>query len=167
MKYIFLDIDGVLATFRQFLTNKNRFQTKHKWAKELNVTYPFDKGCVKILNEILDKTDATIILSSDWGLYYDVETLNVIFQHNGITHKIKECTPKINVMFGDMVQQRYDEIKQYITENNVENYVIIDDLPLEKYMTEEEKWIFCKTKDFEGLKQSNLKEKVIEKLNSW
>lgn len=162
-----LDLDGVVATFRQFLTNKNKYQSKNKWAKELDVRYPFDEGCVKILNEILDKTGATIILSSDWGLDYDVETLNNIFKHNGITHKIKECTPKIDVMFGDMVQQRYDEIKQYITEKNIENYIIIDDLPLEKYMTEEEKSHFFKTKEFEGLKQSNLKEKVIEKLNSW
>lgn len=167
MKYIMLDLDGVVATFRQFLTNKEKFQSKYKWAKELNVTYPFDEDCVTILNEIIDKTGATIILSSDWGLFFDVDILNEIFQHNGITHKIKECTPKVPAIFGNMERQRYDEIKKYVTDNNIENYIIIDDLSLEKYMNEDEKSRFFKTIEFEGLKQSNLKEKIIEKLNSW
>lgn len=167
MKYIYLDIDGVLATFRQFLTNKDKFQTKNKWAKELNITYPYDNECVKIFNEIIEVTNATIILSSDWGLYFDVETMNKIFEYNGIIHKIKEFTPKIDAMFGNMERQRYDEIKKHIVDNGIQDYIIVDDLSIEKYMNENEKTHFFKTIEFEGLKQSNLKEKIIDKLNSW
>ena len=70
MKYIFLDIDGVLACDAQMYTNAKKFQKKREWAKELNVLYPFDPICVKVLNEILEATGAEIILSSDWKKFW-------------------------------------------------------------------------------------------------
>ena len=44
MKIIFLDIDGVLATNKEFATNRTKFREKYLWAKELRVPYKFNKG---------------------------------------------------------------------------------------------------------------------------
>ena len=43
MKVIFLDIDGVLATDKQFMGNRNKFNQKNDWAKELKVTRMLNK----------------------------------------------------------------------------------------------------------------------------
>jgi FMN phosphatase YigB (HAD superfamily) len=43
MKIIFLDIDGVLATNKEFATNRTKFREKYLWAKELRVPYKFNK----------------------------------------------------------------------------------------------------------------------------
>ena len=50
MKTIFLDIDGVLATHKQYMMNRKKFQYKNPIAKELNIAYPFDTKCVKAFN---------------------------------------------------------------------------------------------------------------------
>ena len=52
MKIIFLDIDGVLATNKEFATNRTKFREKYLWAKELRVPYGWNKGCVDVFNEI-------------------------------------------------------------------------------------------------------------------
>ena len=54
-KYIFLDIDGVLNSMDWFEQNKYT-----KGYTEIN------PGKVKLLKEIVDRTDAKIILSSTW-----------------------------------------------------------------------------------------------------
>ena len=84
MKIIFLDIDGVLATNKEFGMNRTKFQTKHPEAKELHIPYPFNPECVKIFNEILDETNAIIVLSSDWRLHWDLDGLDRIFKFNGV-----------------------------------------------------------------------------------
>jgi hypothetical protein len=84
MKTIFLDIDGVLATNKQFSRNREKFKHNYKWAEEYDVPYPYDEGCVKILNEIVESTGAQIVLSSDWKLHYNLGTMGKIFEANGI-----------------------------------------------------------------------------------
>ena len=81
---IFLDIDGVLATHKQYMMNRTNFHHNHEWASDLDVPYPYDDKCVKVFNEILEKTDADIVLSSDWRIRWDLEQLDKIFKANNI-----------------------------------------------------------------------------------
>jgi histidinol phosphatase-like enzyme len=53
-KIIFLDIDGVLATNKEFFRNTSKFWENHPAMAELKVPYPWNEGCVKIFNDILD-----------------------------------------------------------------------------------------------------------------
>lgn len=139
MRYIFLDIDGVLAT------EECSFKPEHEL-----YAYPFNKDCVRIFNEILLETDAQIILSSDWRLmFHDLETLDLVFKHNGIIKSPVDITPNLS--------NRSLEIETYIKENNIKSFVILDDMDLKVFP---DKFIRCNIN--EGIKEAGIKEKIID-----
>jgi hypothetical protein len=167
MKTIFLDIDGVLVTYKQYVMNKKKFQDKNPIAKELNISYPFDPKCVKIFNEILDETGANIVLSSDWKELFNLKELDKIFKFNGVNKSPIDVTISELASFGNQTMNRAFQIGEYVTRNNITNYVVIDDLNVGKYMVitnEENKFVL--TNDFEGIKQLSIKNKIINILNN-
>jgi hypothetical protein len=165
MAIIFLDIDGVLATNLQFQMNKQKFQDKHAWADELRVPYPFDPGCVKILNEIIETTDAEIVLSSDWKLHWNILELHEIFHHNGVIKSPRTVTLNVTAEEFDLEQERAYQISEFIKKFKPKQYVIIDDLEVGyKMETLEGQDRYVKTRDREGLKQTGVKEKILEKI---
>jgi len=166
-KTIFLDIDGVLATNKQYMMNRKKFWDKHDIAKELRIPYPFDPKCVKIFNEILDATGADIVLSSDWKQHFSLEDLDLIFKFNGVNKSPIDITTNEVASFGNQTMNRAFQIGEYIERNNITNYVVIDDLNVGKYMSitnDEDKFVL--TDDFEGIKKLSIKSKIINILNS-
>ena len=154
--YIMLDIDGVLATSRQYYTNRK------KWHPEYD-RYYFDEKCVKILNEIIEKTNPMIILSSDWKLHYNIEALNRIFEINNINTIVTDITSNLwGIKFKSVAQLqdcRADEILLYVHENQTEKWLAIDDLDLSPWINNEH---FIRTpKVNEGIKQSGIKNKIL------
>ena len=81
---IFLDLDGVLCTFNEYMRPTSKFWQKHKEAKELRLPYQFNSKCVKVFNEILIITDADIVLSSDWRTHWNLQELDNIFKYNKV-----------------------------------------------------------------------------------
>ena len=161
MKVIFLDIDGVLATDKEFMMNRTKFQTKHPEAKELHIPYPFNPGCVKIFNEILQETDAKIVLSSDWRLHWNLEDLDKIFKFNGVIKSPEATTSFFKwKMSSGLELDRVKQIEQYISNSEITNWVAIDDLNLSNLGDR-----FVRTKDSEGLKQTGLKNKILNILS--
>ena len=159
MKVIFLDIDGVLNSMDWFEKTKGT-----KGYREINPKK------VEFLKEIVDKTNAKIVLSSTWrGLAkseteeehpmysYLVDTLRKygmeIFQH----------TPYIN-------QERPKEIKAWIEKNKerIGQFVSLDDdFSEEDYKEYGIEKFLVKTSFYEkdgGLRQEHV-EKAIEILN--
>lgn len=164
MCVIFLDIDGVLATHRQFMGNRNKFNQKNPWAKELHVPYGFDKGCVKVFNEILEETNAKIILSSDWRLHWNMEELDIIFKNNGVIKSPEGATGFSKRKFSsDLEDDRSWQIKNYVEAHLSpdDKWVALDDLNLSSLGEN-----FILTKDTEGLKQTGLKIKILKILNN-
>jgi len=113
---IFLDIDGVLRTHRSDL----------EWSQLLGVPIPlsvyerrFDKRIVSYINEIVGYTRAKIVVSSTWRVKHSLEELKQIFRDNGISADVVGKT--------DIGLNRGEEIEQYISDNEIENYVVIDD----------------------------------------
>jgi hypothetical protein len=113
---IFLDIDGVLRTHRSDL----------EWSQLLEVPIPlsvyerrFDKKIVSYINEIVGYTRAKIVVTSTWRTKRSLEELKIIFRDNGIVADVVGIT--------DIGLTRGEEIEQYISENEIENYVVIDD----------------------------------------
>lgn len=108
---IFLDIDWVIVKY-----NENN--------------YILDDILVSKLKEIIDKTWAKIIISSDRR--FDLELLNSEFTKNNLKYsdttsldnELKDFTIKW------MTKQREEDIIKYITKNNISKYVILDDLNL-------------------------------------
>jgi hypothetical protein len=163
---LFLDIDGVLATNKQYMMNKKKFQDKNPVAKELRIPYPFDPKCVKIFNEILDETGADIVLSSDWKYHWNLEDLDKIFKFNGVNKSPIDTTINEDVSMGNITKNRAYQVGEYIQRNNITNYVVIDDLNISNYMSitnDQDKFVL--TDDFEGLKQLSIKDKIIKILN--
>ena len=161
-KVIFLDIDGVIALDKQFMTNRTKYAAKNELANKLRIPYGFDPGAVKVLNEILDETDATIVLSSDWRFHWDLEELDEIFKFNGVKKSPEFVTHKLKrKMSSDLEDDRAHQIIDFKRKHNLTNWVAIDDLDLSFSLGDH----FFLTKSNDGIKRQNLKEKIIKKLN--
>lgn len=160
-KTIFLDIDGVLSTHKEFMMVRRKFQKKYDEANQLRIPYPFNPGCVKILNGILEETDAQIVLSSDWKHHWDLEELDKIFQFNEVIKSPIAVTGDHPISMGNLELNRINEIELFKQSNDVGQYVIIDDLNMDFYKINR----FVKTIDSEGLKQLSIKGKILKFLN--
>ncbi len=149
-KYIFLDIDGVLTTISESMDTDNLLYWKdNSWAKNLNVHYPFNEDCVKILNDILKETGAEIILSSDWRKHRTLEQLDIIFKNNGVIKSPIDITPNYRNNYSNFEYARSVEIVHYIAENTIDinNIVVLDDLNLEMLFPPKLRTRFIKTYD--------------------
>jgi hypothetical protein len=157
--YIFLDIDGVLATTMQYYTNRK------KWNSEYN-RYRFDEKCVNVFNQIIEKiSDLRIVLSSDWKEDYTLDILNRIFEINGVKTKIFDKTPNLwgikYFSLQELEECRSMEILQYINEHiDICQYVAIDDLDLSTWIPDN---FIITPRSNEGIKQSGIKHKILTK----
>lgn len=168
-KVIFLDIDGCIATHKEYSTKK----TSKRYLHDFQV-YPFNEKCVEILNKILDETNAEIVLSSNWVLYFSLDQMQEIFKINGINKLPYDFVEQIALKLStsDEVNRGYS-IDNYISQHNHQfrNYVIIDDLNIKQYgyfktmSIDFDKFVHCSRGDFEGIKQTGIKEKIIKILN--
>lgn len=156
---IFLDIDGVLTTEREYGKPRRKFWDKYDEAKQLRIPYPFNSGCVKILNEILKETDAEIVLTSDWKFHFGLKELDQIFKFNKVIKSPMNITKNDLSSLSNLDVNRGNQISIYIEDHKVNNYVIIDDLNLENYTVKDK---FVKTNNKEGLKQCGIKEKILK-----
>jgi len=198
MKVIFLDHDGVICLSNNWGSRVKK-QKEFYYKKDIpqNITQidisvrfdDLDKKAIKVLNRILEKTNAEIVITSDWRKYASVEELGIFYEIQGIIKKPISITEifhfdkwnKLGILpdhnkfswqqYLDLEQKRYFEIKKYIDEHNeIEKYVIIDDLFMGKTYTNSfnkkinKDWGF---KNFiwtpyynEGIKQSGIENKI-------
>lgn len=121
MKVIFLDIDGVL-NHEHYYVNRSESDS---------MPYPlseFDIESVNRLNNITDKTNAKIVISSSWrftnGIYNILKKVGVTGEIIGITKYITK--PSDNGY--DIHVKRGEEIQDFLDNNQfITNYVILDD----------------------------------------
>ena len=134
---IFLDLDGVLATDYELfeIVTMDFYSLKENlWAIELKVPYPFDKDCVRVLNEIITETDADVVLSSDWKKHWTLEQLDIIFKKNGIIKSPIDITTNKTSSYMDHEKNRAYQIEDYVKNNNIKNFVIIDDMYISHHL---------------------------------
>lgn len=107
MKYLFLDFDGVL--------NGGNYPSG----------YYFNPENIYVLNLLLQKFEPKIIISSSHRLTMtDKELIQVLKEHN--VYKVE------SLFLGTTIRQymkRAKEIKKYIKDNKIDDFVIIDDDP--------------------------------------
>jgi len=167
MKTIFLDIDGVLSTNSEFVKYKKNFHKTNYVAEHVRIPYPFNNGCVKVFNEILLKTNAEIVLSSDWKKYWTIEELDIIFRFNGVIKSPIDVTIDDPISMSWLEKNRANEIGNYLLNNrDIKQWVVIDDLDMSGFLkiTNDDDKFFL-TESFKGIKKSGLKQKIISKLN--
>lgn len=145
MKYVFLDIDGVLCT------NLCALKEKHPV-----FSYPFQIDCVKIFNDIIATTDAEIILTSDWRTHFnsDIKRLDQLFKHNRVIKSPIAVT-------SDFGKNRNKEISTFVNKNKIKQFLILDDMPLIVHPLR-----FINTKLSTALIPVGIKERAIDILNT-
>ena len=153
-KYLFLDIDGVLNSFDDYDVDGKEFLENIE-----NHTFILSDKQISLLNNIIDKYHPKIILSYYWRNRYSLKTLQKKFEAEGFKGKILAITPS----FGGEHEDRWQQIKHYIDDNDVSDYIILDDSPLDRKNTKFPNWI--KTDSYHGLDHKHLREidKIWEK----
>ncbi len=128
MKIIFLDFDGVL-------NHEIFYQKRMDDGMENYPPYPLceiDPKNIQVLNFIIEKTGAKIVISSTWRHGRTIEELQNILNYHGFEGEIISITPS----FRDDCSLRGNEILQWIKDSKeligsdyheFENYVILDD----------------------------------------
>ena len=104
-RVIFLDIDGVLAPIRQ-------------WDRYGDL----EPACIQVLNEIVARGEAVVVVSSTWRYGKTVAELQEILQGAGFTGCVLDKTP-----IGASAAARGEEIAAWLAEHAVGGYVTIDD----------------------------------------
>lgn len=113
---LFLDIDGVLVTWKQIHSHTDR----HK----------FDPQCVSVLNSLLSAVaDVRIVVSSSWRIFHPLEELQEIFSDNGVNHVPIDVTPvELNGGWPHSGNgRRGAEIRMWLLTNGDPEFLIIDD----------------------------------------
>lgn len=117
-RIIFLDIDGVLNSVKY---------DRERTDKEGNI----DETRMVLLKELVDSTNAEIVLSSSWRKHWSIDDdecdhigikLNSTFQKYGL--KIRDKTPVLSAL------ERSIEIQTWLDEHlcEIQSFVIIDDM---------------------------------------
>ena len=186
MKILFLDNDGVVCLGSQWGSRHKRIknfikETGISEVKEMPAHIrldKFDSKAVKVLNEVLDKTGAEIVVSSDWKLHATLEELQELYLENGVskapiatTENMKDFDPETNGLFtykGWYERIRVIEIERYLNTNpQITHWVAIDDLALGKYSPEGPgltNFVLTRRPVQEGIKQSGIKEELLKYL---
>lgn len=112
-KVIFLDIDGVL--------NHVHTQERHRGCIGINPVF------VARLNEITDRTDAKLVISSTWRLDGWDEVTDAL-REAGVTGEIIGMTPRLPPRETFVSALRGDEIQAWLDDfGPIDRFVILDD----------------------------------------
>lgn len=111
-KIIFLDVDGVL--------NGGNLPF---FSKELPDIHPY---LATKLEQIVQATSAKLVISSSWRCRLTIAEWNELLTRRGVTAEVIDVTPK----YWEIKSAREDEIKEWLAANLVENFLVLDDIPM-------------------------------------
>jgi len=154
MKFLYTDIDYVLSLASEINPKQSKWGLIHK----------FNPKAVSVYNEILEKTGAEIIVSSDWRNSHSLQELQGIFtEWAGIIKAPIGVTTTRKTNMQRLDEFRAKEILEHVEQFKPDAWVAIDDLYLTPWIPEEHFVII--TRIYEGIKQCSKKEEIINKLN--
>ena len=137
-KIIFIDVDGPLAwgtwTDGKVKINENT-------SEEFTIPYAWDKADCEALAEICDKTNASLVLSSDWKKHFTLKQMSNVFIEYGIYAPLIDITTHQSLwtrMSKPSIDwERAAQIVKWVKDNKVSNWISIDDMKLD----EQYKWM--------------------------
>jgi hypothetical protein len=98
--FVFIDIDGVFNTISKIDWNPNS---------------------IELYDDLCQKYNLKPVITSTWRTKHTISELNRIFEYHGITTPIYDYTPIITS------EGRGGEIELWLSENQYDDYLIIDD----------------------------------------
>jgi hypothetical protein len=137
-KIIFIDVDGPLAwgTWQDGPVKINE-----NTSKEFTIPYAWDKADCEALAEICDKTNAELVLSSDWKLHFTLRQMSDVFIEYGIYAPLIDITTHQSLWNKlskpSLDWERAAQVVKWAKDNKISNWIAIDDLNLKK----EFKWM--------------------------
>lgn len=172
MKVIFLDHDGVICLSSEWGSRSKkegyrayRRDEPHHPADRFD---NFNRKAVKVLNEILEETNAEIVISSDWKLYCTLEEMREVYEKHGISKLPIDFTPNMKQFDKDafglfmwkgwLARVRTVEIRKWMEGKEIEKWVAVDDLNMGFEGLEN---FVLTPRSLEGIKQSGIKKKII------
>jgi hypothetical protein len=146
MRYIFLDIDGVLnntesrAKFGQVADFSYACMDKRPQVREKN---NFNQDCVDRLRKLVEMFPSKIVISSMWRYWGEPKNFQELFALYGLNLAVEDIdtidrnvheNPHVDANREKTGLSRYELIQQYLVKNctNGCKYVMIDDI-LENY----------------------------------
>lgn len=193
MKVLFLDNDGVICLSENWGSRRKK-QIKEgrsmgTSASELPVHARFDnfdRKAIKVLNQILEKTEAEYVVSSDWRFHATLEELGDYYISQGLIKKPIDATGMFKDLFpaewsqlrfrAELELERSMEINHWLENHpEVTHWVAVDDLDMSiEFLSPQFSardgsdakpglTNFVKTpKSWEGIKQSGIKDRIIK-----
>jgi hypothetical protein len=157
MKVIFLDIDGVLNSCDNWVHPDDRGEepTSLLWS-----LHDLDPGHIEVLNTIIGATNAKVVISSSWRMAHPIDDLIDMLTTQGLKGDVISITPilyrnLVPTMDGPMPsgdpKDRGDEVEMWLKHwpDEVENFVILDDIDFDGFVQFGEKFIHIQ--DYTGL----------------
>jgi hypothetical protein len=180
MKILFLDHDGVICLLNNFGSRSKKdgyFGTNSPIESRFD---NFDRKAVKVLNSIIEETGCEIVVSSDWRIWATLDEMGEYYVLQGIIKKPISYTPRV-LPSGleyfhrntNSEETRSYEIKEWLNEHpEVTHWVAVDDLNMSERYGDISRNLMWGLKNFvhtplslEGIKQTEIKEKIIKFLN--
>jgi hypothetical protein len=139
---VFLDLDGVLNSSKHLKSIKSDdtpnpvefefacdleplFEIPCHRSVILNSILSIDAKAVKVLNEILAKSGAKVVVSSSWRYSHPLEVLRRMLEFRGFQGELIDMTATDLDRWGNTC--RGHEIQDWMDRNPVDHFVILDD----------------------------------------
>jgi len=150
MNIIFLDIDGVLRTHKSDLECIEKVGLPIPEKQYRN----FSTKSVSNINFIHSFIRCKIVITSNWKLYHTLDELKQIFREQGIQPEVIDVT--------GVSTSRGEEISDWLSVNDVDNWVVIDDQVKDLVSIDNSKIVKCDYKI--GFEDDLLIDKVLDVL---
>ena len=141
---IFLNIDSItkntsltehdIKKTKEFLTIKYNDSIYNSISNDniQKMFYNIDYISIGILNEIIERYNANIIVTNAWNNQMTLEQIKSLFRIYDLERFVKDICPIINNNQG-YLNSKIESINNYINKHNINNYIIFDNYDLTEY----------------------------------
>ena len=135
MKILFLDHYGVLCLSKKTITRTELSMPAEDEFNDVDVFDDFDKDAVDILNNIIEITEAEIVISSDWKRHTTLDGMCEFYQKQGIKKLPLDYTTWLPGA-STYHEQRATEINTWLEQHpETTQWAAIDDLYMGTWLT--------------------------------
>ena len=153
MKVLFLDIDGVLNSWTDWVEKKEFGHPHNEGSTQIN------RSQLALISRVVRETECKIVISSTWRHYFSLDKIHKFFVERGWPHPREVIVGETPSKLSN--NHRGQEIEWWLEENSCDRYCIVDD---DASMFEEQLPYFVNTDGDIGLTyKQHLK--IIENLN--